>query len=78
MPEDATLQCVHRTITALRTISTFRGQWFGITAMSEKMQLPKSTTHRLLQALVVEKILDYEEVTNKYRAMVKQGKETHA
>ena len=67
MSDDQTLESVHRVISLLRTLPLFKGQWFGVKEVAAKWQMPGSTTHRYLQALVSENIVEFEPLTRKYR-----------
>ena len=63
----ATLESVHRVISLLRTLPLFGGKWFGVKQVAEKWGRAPSTTHRYLQALVSENIVEFEPLTRKYR-----------
>jgi len=58
-----------RTILLLTKISSFRGEWFSSTEIANRARLPKNTTGRYLALFVELKILDYEPMTQKYKAM---------
>ncbi len=60
---------VRRTILLLTKVSTFRGEWFSATEIARCARLPKNTTGRYLAVFVDLKILDYEPMTQKYKAM---------
>jgi DNA-binding IclR family transcriptional regulator len=62
-------EAIRRTLKMLVAIVSFRGHWFSVTELSAKVGLAKSTTHRYMQVLVEEHILDYEPATQKYQAM---------
>ena len=67
MSDDTTLESVHRVISLLRTLPLFKGQWFGVNEVARRWEKAPSTTHRYLQALVSENIVEYEPLTGKYR-----------
>ena len=67
MSDDQALESVHRVISLLRTLPLFNGKWFGVNEVARKWEKAPSTTHRYLTALVAEGIVEYEEVTRKYR-----------
>jgi len=58
-----------RTILLLTKVSSFHGQWFGVSEIADRAKLAKSTTHRYLAVFVELGILDYEPMTQKYKAM---------
>ena len=67
MSDDQALESVHRVISLLRTLPLFNGKWFGVTEVAARWQHAPSTTHRYLQALVQENIVEFEPLTRKYR-----------
>ncbi len=60
---------VRRTILLLTKVSSFHGEWFSATEIARRARLPKNTTGRYLAVFVDLKILDYEPMTQKYKAM---------
>ncbi len=58
-----------RTILLLTKVSSFHGEWFSATEIARRASLAKNTTGRYLALFVELKILDYEPMTQKYKAM---------
>ncbi|MFC4409939.1 IclR family transcriptional regulator [Chungangia koreensis] len=57
---------ISKTFTILRAFTDSKSEW-GVNELSRYLKMPVSSTHRMLSMLKEEHILEYSEVTNKYR-----------
>jgi DNA-binding IclR family transcriptional regulator len=57
--EEGTSTTIHRVILLLHTFPRFNGKWFGVSQVAEAADMPKSTVHRYLQALIQEGVVEY-------------------
>lgn len=64
------VQSVERTLSILETLSE-HGNGLGITEISEKVNLHKSTVHRLLNTLIVKGYVEQNNETNRYKLTFK-------
>lgn len=64
------VQSVERTLSIVEVLSEF-DEGLGLTEISEKVGLHKSTVHRLLFTLMVKSYVEQNESTNKYRLTLK-------
>ena len=64
------VQSVDRTLTILEVLSDYE-EGLGITEISEKVQLHKSTVHRLLNTLIYKGYIKQDKNTNKYGLTLK-------
>ena len=55
----------HRIYLIIRKIATFRGEWFGVSELAERVGLSRSTVHHQLAELVAQGII--EAAKGKYR-----------
>ncbi len=62
----STLSSVRNAVRVLKSFSTTDREW-GVTELSRKLELGKSTTHRLLSTLVEEGMLEQNAETGRYR-----------
>ena len=66
MAASGTLRSVQNAVRVLKSFSTTEREW-GVTELSRKLGLGKSTTHRLLATLVDEGMLEQNAETGRYR-----------
>ncbi|MGI9606043.1 MAG: IclR family transcriptional regulator [Acidimicrobiales bacterium] len=66
MATTGTLRSVQNAVRVLKSFSTTEREW-GVTELSRKLDLGKSTTHRLLATLVDEGMLEQNAETGRYR-----------
>lgn len=64
------VQSVERTLSIVEVLSEY-DEGLGLTEISEKVGLHKSTVHRLLYTLMVKSYVEQNESTNKYRLTLK-------
>ena len=64
------VQSVDRTLTILEVLSDYE-EGLGITEISEKVELHKSTVHRLLNTLIYKGYIKQDKNTNKYGLTLK-------
>jgi DNA-binding IclR family transcriptional regulator len=64
------VQSVDRALSILELISNYN-EGLGITEISEKVELHKSTVHRLLGTLIYKGFVEQDLITNKYRISLK-------
>ncbi len=64
------VQSVERTLAIVEVLSEY-DEGLGLTEISEKVDLHKSTVHRLLYTLMVKSYVEQNESTNKYRLTLK-------
>ncbi|WP_041711069.1 IclR family transcriptional regulator [Clostridium pasteurianum] len=64
------VQSVERTLSILEVLSDYENG-LGITEISEKVNLHKSTVHRLLNTLMIKDYVEQDEDTNRYKLTLK-------
>lgn len=57
---------ISKTFTILRAFTDVQSEW-GVNELSRHLKMPVSSVHRMISTLKDEHILEYSEVTNKYR-----------
>lgn len=57
---------ISKTFTILRAFTDVQNEW-GVNELSRHLKMPVSSVHRMISTLKDEHILEYSEVTNKYR-----------
>ena len=60
-------QVVHKVVSLLKEVSASRGKGTKLTALAEAAGLPAPTAHRLLAALLAERVVERDEATRGFR-----------